>query len=166
MDNGLSVVLKYTMALHVKYGPYLDSYDLQVENFVYGINYTLRVAVWMWNPTSVAMAVEYARYAEDMSETRGGSKLIGSNKYVLRKAPWSYFRGGQYRPPPYDNRFTPRGNTSSHLVLQESSSTQESTVRAQGSFDQGTRCFRGFWGRNLSQPTPPRSMQEQPNISC
>ena len=61
--------------------------DRQVEQFVYGLNYKIRAAVRMWNPSSVAMVFEYARYAEDMSYAKGGSKLIGSNQYVTGKAP-------------------------------------------------------------------------------
>ena len=44
----------------VKYVPYLDSDDRQVEQFVYGLNYKIRAAVRMWKPYSVSMAVEYA----------------------------------------------------------------------------------------------------------
>ena len=62
----------------VKYVPYLDSDDRQVERFVYGLNHKIRAAVRMWKPSSVAMAIEYARYAEDMSDAKGGRKLIGS----------------------------------------------------------------------------------------
>ena len=71
----------------VKYVPYLDSNDRQVERFVYGLNYKIRAAVRMWKPSLVAMAVEYARYVEDMSDAKGGRKLIGSNQYLTGKAP-------------------------------------------------------------------------------
>ena len=54
---------------------------------MYGLNYKIRAAVWMWKPSSVAMAVEYDHYAEDMSDANGGSKLIGSNQYVIGQAP-------------------------------------------------------------------------------
>ena len=35
----------------VKYVPYLNSDDRQVERFVYGLNYKIRATVRMWNPT-------------------------------------------------------------------------------------------------------------------
>jgi len=71
----------------VKYVPYLDSDDRQVERFVYGLNYKIRATVRMLKSSSVSMAVEYAHYAQNMSYAKGGSKLIGSNKYVTGKAP-------------------------------------------------------------------------------
>ena len=83
---------------------------------MYGLNYKIRAVVQMRKPYSITMAVEYALYAEDMSYAKGGSKLIGSNQYVIGKAPQPYFRGGQSKPPPYGNRFTLRGNTSVNSV--------------------------------------------------
>ena len=46
---------------------------------MYGLNYKIRAAVRMWKPYSVAMAVEYGRYAEDMSDAKKRIKLIGSS---------------------------------------------------------------------------------------
>ena len=63
----------------VKYVPYLDSDDRQVERFVYGLNYKIRDVVRMWKPSSVAKEVEYACYVEDIPYEKGGNKLIGSN---------------------------------------------------------------------------------------
>ena len=63
----------------VKYVPYLDSDDRQVEWFVYGLNYKIKATVWIQKPYLVSMVIESSRYAEDMSDAKGGKKLIGSN---------------------------------------------------------------------------------------
>ena len=75
----------------------------------------------MRKPSSVSMEIEYDRYAEDMSDVKGGRKLIGSNQFVTGKDPRSYFRRGQSIPSPYGNGFTPRANTSGNSVSQASS---------------------------------------------
>ena len=108
----------------------------------------------------------HLRYDEDMSDAKGGSKLIGSNQYVTGKAPRPYFRGGQSRPPPYGNRFTLRGNTSVNSVSQASSTNHGNRGRTQGNSYRGSGSFRGSRGRNTSQRTPPSSMQAPPNGSC
>ena len=112
------------------------------------------------------MAVEYACYAEDMSNAKGGSKLIGSNQYVIGKAPRPYFIRGQSRPPPYGNRFTLRGNTLVNSISQVSSTSHGNLGRTQGNSYRGSRGFRGSRGRNTSQRTPPNNMQAPPNVSC
>ena len=63
----------------VKYVPYLDLDDRQVEIFVYGLNYKIRATVWMQKPYLVSMVIESSRYDEDMSYSKGENKLIGSN---------------------------------------------------------------------------------------
>jgi hypothetical protein len=50
----------------VKYVPYLDNDERQVERFVYGLNAKIRAQVRMWKPSSVAEAVDCARYTEEM----------------------------------------------------------------------------------------------------
>ena len=110
---------------------------------MYGLKYKIRATVRMWKPSLVSMAVEYARYAEDMSDSKGGIKLIGSNQYVTGKTPRPYFRGGPSRPPPYGNRFTPRGNTSVNSVSQASSTNHGNRGQTQGSSYNGLGGFRG-----------------------
>jgi hypothetical protein len=47
----------------VKYVSYMDNDQRQAERFVYGLNPKIRAMVRMWKPSSVAEAVENARYA-------------------------------------------------------------------------------------------------------
>ena len=54
---------------------------------MYGINYKIRAAVRMRKPSSVSMAIEFSCCAKDMSDVKGGRKLIGSNQYVIGKVP-------------------------------------------------------------------------------
>ena len=49
----------------VKYVPYLDMDECQAERFVYGLNPRFRAMVRMWKPSTVAEAVECARYVEE-----------------------------------------------------------------------------------------------------
>ena len=150
----------------VKYVPYLDSDDRQVEWFVYGLNYKIRATVWMQKPYLVSMVIESSRYAEDMSYSKGGNKLIGSNQYVIGKDPWLYFIGGQCRPPPYCNRFTLRANTSGNSISQGSSANHGNRGWTHGNSYRGLGGFRGSRGRKSFQSTPPNNMKAPPNVSC
>jgi hypothetical protein len=59
----------------VKYVSYMDNDQRQAERFVYGLNPKIRAMVRMWKPSSVAEAVENARYAEEHMKLTGGTRL-------------------------------------------------------------------------------------------
>jgi hypothetical protein len=58
----------------VKYVSYMDNDQRQAERFVYGLNPKIRAMVRMWKPSSVAEAVENARYAEEHMNLTGGTR--------------------------------------------------------------------------------------------
>jgi hypothetical protein len=79
---------------------------------VYGLNPKIRAMVWMWKPSSVAEAVENARYVEEHMSLNGGMRsTIPQHPGFVGKAPRNFSRGGSSRPPPYGNRVTPRAVT-------------------------------------------------------
>ena len=65
--QGNKVVEEYEIKFMelVKYVPYLDTDERQTECFIYGLNPRIRAMVRMWKPSTVAEAVECARYAEE-----------------------------------------------------------------------------------------------------
>jgi hypothetical protein len=93
----------------VKYVSYMDSDQQQVERFIYGLNPRIRDMVRMWKLSSVAEAVESARYVEEHMNLNGGARSTFPHRPgFVGKAPQTFPRGGGSRPPPYDNRFVPR----------------------------------------------------------
>jgi hypothetical protein len=79
------------------------------RTFVYRLNPKIRAMVRMWKPSSVAEAVENARYAEEhMILNEGMRSTIPQHPRFVGKAPRTFSRGGSSRPPPYGNRVTPR----------------------------------------------------------
>jgi hypothetical protein len=65
--------------------------------------------VWMWNLSSVAEAVENARYAEEHMNLTEGTRLTFLHRPGFVGKPLRTFpRGGGSRPPPYGNRVMPR----------------------------------------------------------
>jgi hypothetical protein len=65
--------------------------------------------VRMWKPSSVAEAVENARYVEEHMNLTGGARPTFPHRLgFVGKAPRTFSRGGDSRPPPYGNRFAPR----------------------------------------------------------
>jgi hypothetical protein len=65
--------------------------------------------VRMWKPSSVAEAVESARYMDEhMNLTGGARSTFSHHPGFVGKAPRTFPRGGGSRPPPYGNRFPPR----------------------------------------------------------
>ena len=61
--------------------------------------------VWMWKPSSVAEAVENARYVEEHMNLTGGARSTFPHRLgFIGKAPRTFPRGGGSRPPPYGNR--------------------------------------------------------------
>jgi hypothetical protein len=93
----------------VKYVSYLDSDQRHAERFIYGLNPRIRDMVRMWKPSSVAEAVESARYMEEHMNLTGGARSTFFHRPgFVGKAPRTFPKGGGSRPHPYDNRFTPR----------------------------------------------------------
>lgn len=94
----------------VKYIHYLDFDELQAERFVYGLNPCIRALIRMWKPSLVAEAVECGRYVEERLRIKRDAGPIESLQPGFPgKTPQNFFRGSSSRPPPYGNRFTPRG---------------------------------------------------------
>ena len=93
----------------VKYVSYMDNDQRQAECFVYGLNPKIRDMVRMWEPYSVAEAVENACYVEEqMNLTKGTRPTFLHCPRFMGKAPRKFPRGGGSRPPPYGNRVMPR----------------------------------------------------------
>ena len=97
----------------VKYVSYMDSDEHQAERFVYGLNQRIRAHVRMWHPTSVAEAVQNARYAEELEsgkrDQKGGIRSTTPQQSGYGgKAPRPYYRGGNFRPSPYGYGGAPR----------------------------------------------------------
>jgi hypothetical protein len=65
--------------------------------------------VQMWKPSSVAEAVENARYAEDhMRLNKSMRSTFPQHPRFVEKAPRTFSTGGSSRSPPYSNRVVPR----------------------------------------------------------
>ena len=93
----------------VKYFSYMDTNQRKTKRFMYGLNPKIRVMVRMWKPSSVAEAVENARYAEEHMSLNGGMKsTFPQHPGFVGTAPRTFSRGRGSRPPPYGNRVTPR----------------------------------------------------------
>jgi hypothetical protein len=93
----------------VKYVLYMDNDQRQAECFIYGLNPKIRAMVRMWKPSSVAEAVENARYAkEHMNLIEGTRPTFPHRPRFVGKAPRTFPRGGGSRPLPYGNRVMPR----------------------------------------------------------
>jgi hypothetical protein len=72
----------------VKYVSYMDNDQRQAERFVYGLNPKIRAMVRMWKPSSVAEAVENARYAEEhMNLTRRYETDLSASSWICREGP-------------------------------------------------------------------------------
>jgi hypothetical protein len=121
--------------------------------FVYGLNPKIRAMVRMWKPSSVAEAVENARYAEEHMSLNGGMRsTFPHHPGFVGKAPRTFSRGGSSRPPPYGNRVAPRtvatGISMAASATSHSSPTTQAGPRpSQGAASRG----RGSRGRNSFQ---------------
>jgi hypothetical protein len=114
----------------VKYVSYMDNDQQQEERFVYGLNLKIRAMVWMWKPSSVAKAVENARYVEEHMNLNGGMRsTFPYRPGFVRKAPRTFPRGGSLRPPPYGNRVAPRTVTAG--ISMATSATSRSSLTTQ-----------------------------------
>jgi hypothetical protein len=86
--------------------------------------------VRMWKPSSVAEAVESARYAEEHINLTGGTRstfphcsgLVGN---TMR----TFTRGGGSRPPPYGNRNVPRTVAAGISMAASAASRSSPTVQ-------------------------------------
>jgi hypothetical protein len=137
----------------VKYVSYLDNDQRQAERFVYGLNPKIRAMVRMWKPSSVAEAVENARYAKEHMNLTGGTRSAFPHRPgFVGKTPRTFPRGGGSRPPPYGNRVVPRTVAAGISMEASAASRSSPTVQtgprpSQGTMSRG-RSSRGrnsFW---------------------
>jgi hypothetical protein len=144
----------------VKYVSYMDNDQRQAERFVYGLNPKIRAMVRMCKPSSVAKAVENARYVEEHMKLNGGMRsTFPHHPGFVGKAPRTFSRGGRSRPPPYGNRVAPRtvatGNSMAASAASHSSPTTQAGPRpSQGAASRG----RGSRGRSSFQRPSQRSV--------
>jgi hypothetical protein len=137
----------------VKYVSYMDNNQRQVERFIYGLNPKIRAMVRMWKLSSVAEAVENARYVEEhMNLTRGTRLTFPHRRGFVGKAPRTFPRGGGSRPLPYGNRVTPRIVAAGISMEASATSFSSPTVQTRPLPSQGTASRgRGSRGRNSFQ---------------
>jgi hypothetical protein len=120
--------------------------------------------VRMWKPSSVAEAVESARYAEEHINLTGGTRSTFPHRPgFVGKTPRTFTRGGGSRPPPYGNRNVPRTVAAGISMAASATSRSSPTVQtgprpSRGTISRG----RGSRGRNSFQgqtrsnaPVPP-----------
>ena len=152
----------------VKYVSYMDTDQRQVDRFMYGLRPKIRAMVRMWKPSSVAEAVEQARYVEEHLDLKGEGKAIFPRQTgFMWKAPRTFPRGGSRRPPPYGNRVIPRTPTVGISMVSSAASPRVSRARTNQSHRRGTTSGgRGSRGRNSFQRTPHHSVQGPPRITC
>jgi hypothetical protein len=82
----------------------------------------------MWKPSSVVEVVENSHYVEELLDIKRGHKICHSTIVgFVGKAPWTFSRGGNSRPPPYGNRVAPRVVATS--VSMETSATSQASSR-------------------------------------
>jgi hypothetical protein len=152
----------------VKYVSYMDNDQRQAERFVYGLNPKIRAMVRMWKPSSVAEAVENARYAEEHMNLNGGMRsTFPHHPGFVGKAPRTFSRGGSSRPPPYGNRVAPRTvatgiSMAASAASRSSPTTQAGPRPSQGAASRG----RGSRGRNSFQRPSQSSAQVQSRVTC
>ena len=131
------------------------------------MNHKIRDMVRMWKPSSVAEAVENARYAEEhMNLTRGTRPTFPHCSGFVGKAPRTFPREGGSRPPPYGNRVTPRTVAAGISMAASAASRSSPTVQtgprpSQGIVSRG----RGSKGRNSFQRQSHNSAQVQSRVT-
>jgi hypothetical protein len=109
--------------------------------------------VWMWKPSSVAEAVESARYAEEHMNLIGGTRSTFPHRPgFVGKTPRTFPRGGGSRPPPYGNRVVPRTVAAGISMVASAASRSSSTMQIGPRPSQGTASRgKGSRGRNSFQ---------------
>jgi hypothetical protein len=116
----------------VKYVSFMDIDQCQAYHFVYGLNLKIRPMVWMWKPLSMVEAVESAFYEEEhMSLNIGMRSTIPQHPGFMGNTPRTFSKGGNSRPPLYDNRVAPRVVATSFSM--SSSETSHSSLGIQAS---------------------------------
>jgi hypothetical protein len=152
----------------VKYVSYMDSDQRQAERFIYGLNPRIRAMVRMWKPSSVAEAVESARYVEEHMNLTGGARSTFPHRPgFVGKTPRTFPRGGGSRPPPYDNRFAPRTVAAGISMATSAASRSTPTVQTRPRPYQGTVSRgRGSRGRNSFRNQSHNSAPVQSRIAC
>jgi hypothetical protein len=114
----------------VKYVSYMDNDQRQAERFIYGLNSKIRAMVQMWKPSSVAEAVESARYVEEHMNLTGGTRSVFPHRPgFVGKTPRTFPRGGGSRPPPYGNRVVPRTVAAGISMAASAASRSSPTVQ-------------------------------------
>jgi hypothetical protein len=152
----------------VKYVSYMDSDQRHAERFIYGLNPRIRAMVRMWKPSSVAEAVESARYVEEHMNLTGGARSTFPHRpRFVGKAPRTFPRGGGSRPPSYGNRFTSRTVATGISMAASAASRSSPMVQTgprpyQGAVSRG----RGSRGRNSFQRHTHNSAPVQSRIAC
>jgi hypothetical protein len=123
--------------------------------------------VWMWKPSSVAEAVENARYTkEHMNLTRGIRPSFLHHPGFVGKAPRTFHRGGGSMPPPYGNIVTPRTVTTGISMAASAASRTSPTTQTGPQPSHGTTSRgKGSRGRNSFQRQSHNSAQVQYRVT-
>jgi hypothetical protein len=152
----------------VKYVSYMDTDQRQADRFIYGLNPKIRDMVRMWKPSSVAEAVESARYAEEHINLIGGARSTFPHRPgFVGKTPRTFSRGGGSRPPPYGNRGVPRTVTAGVSMAASAASHSSPMVQSDPRQSHGTASRgRGSRGRNSFQDQSHNSTPVPPHITC
>jgi hypothetical protein len=124
--------------------------------------------VQIWKPSSVAEAVENARYAEEhMNLTAGTRSTFPHYPGFVGKAPRTFPRGGGSRPSPYGNRVRPRTIAAGISMAASATSRSLPTTQTGPRLSQGmTSRGRGSRGRNSFQRQSHNSTQVQSHVTC
>jgi hypothetical protein len=152
----------------VKYVSYMDTDQRQADRFVYGLNPKIRAMVRMWKPSSVAEAVENARYTEEHLNLTGGTRSTFPHRPgFVGKTPRTFPRGGGSRPPPYGNRGVPRTVAAGISMAASAVSRSSSTVQTGPRPSLGTASRgKGSRGRNSFKNQSHNSAPVQSRIAC
>jgi hypothetical protein len=124
--------------------------------------------VQMWKPSSVAEAVENARYAEEHMNFTGSMRpTFLHHPGFVKKTPKTFPRGGGPRPPPYGNRVTPRTVVAWISMVASGTSRSSPMMQVGPRPSQGTTSRgRGSKGRNSFQRQSHNSAQVQSHVTC
>jgi hypothetical protein len=123
--------------------------------------------VQMWKLSSVAEAVENARYVEEHTNLTGGTRPTFPHRLgFMGKASRTFPRGGGSRPPPYGNRVTPRTVAAGISMAASAASCSSPTMQvgprpSQGEATRG----RGSRGRDSFQRQSQNSVQVQSRVT-
>jgi len=152
----------------VKYVSFMDSDQRQAERFIYGLKPKIRAMVRMWKPSSVAEAVENARYVEEHMNLTGGARSTFPHRPgFIGKTPRTFPRGEGSRPSPYGTRFAPRTVATGISMVASAASRSSPTVQTGPRPSQGTVSKgRGSRGRNSFQRQTHNNAQVQSGVTC